>query len=343
MRAWLLPRPHRDRLHDPLRSPRPHRPRPRRHPPLKPTSPLSTPPTTTLALNQYPAKPTFPHILGRDGIGTVLAPRQKRHHHHQTRRHETHPPLRSRRLPPRYPRQRCLRRKQDTPSPSPKAGPRNRAAAAPPRLHHHAASPHPIQQQPTPRPRHHRPHHRRATGGVGVAAAQLAHAMEHTPSSGLSRSGKEKSATLRTLTAPTTPQPRREKILAQKQLTAELGDNGKPIPPRHRQYRRPPLPRKSSKPSPCTANAPSSADSPPAPSPTSTPPPSSSAASKSAASPSASYTHEETLDAWKNVLATLHKTNAHPVIDHIYKMEEVPAAFARLHDGPMGKVLIRIT
>ena len=26
-----------------------------------------------LALNQYPAKPTFPHILGRDGVGTVLA------------------------------------------------------------------------------------------------------------------------------------------------------------------------------------------------------------------------------------------------------------------------------
>src|SRR4051812_43468285 len=26
-----------------------------------------------LAISQYPAKPTFPHILGRDGVGTVAA------------------------------------------------------------------------------------------------------------------------------------------------------------------------------------------------------------------------------------------------------------------------------
>src|ERR1051326_1187444 len=26
-----------------------------------------------LSLGQYPAKPTFPHVLGRDGIGTVTA------------------------------------------------------------------------------------------------------------------------------------------------------------------------------------------------------------------------------------------------------------------------------
>ena len=57
----------------------------------------------------------------------------------------------------------------------------------------------------------------------------------------------------------------------------------------------------------------------------------------------ASYTNEETTSVWKNVLQTLAKTGAHPIVDHIVPMDEVPAAFARLHEGPMGKVLIRIS
>ena len=37
------------------------------------TSPRLNPADRYLALNQYPAKPTFPHILGRDGVGTVVS------------------------------------------------------------------------------------------------------------------------------------------------------------------------------------------------------------------------------------------------------------------------------
>jgi len=56
----------------------------------------------------------------------------------------------------------------------------------------------------------------------------------------------------------------------------------------------------------------------------------------------ATYTLEESRAAWNAVLATLAKTNAKPLIDHIFPLAEVPAAFARLAEGPLGKVLIRV-
>jgi NADPH2:quinone reductase len=55
----------------------------------------------------------------------------------------------------------------------------------------------------------------------------------------------------------------------------------------------------------------------------------------------AAYSHEESVQAWEGVLATLGRTGARPVIDHVFGFEEVPAAFARLERGPMGKVLVR--
>ena len=55
----------------------------------------------------------------------------------------------------------------------------------------------------------------------------------------------------------------------------------------------------------------------------------------------ATYTVDETHAAWKQLLATLEKTVAKPLIDHIYSFEEVPAAFQRLEEGPMGKVIVR--
>jgi NADPH2:quinone reductase len=57
----------------------------------------------------------------------------------------------------------------------------------------------------------------------------------------------------------------------------------------------------------------------------------------------AAYTNEEAQAAWRGVLQTLAKTGAKPLIDHVFKLEEVPVAFARLKEGPMGKVLIQIT
>ena len=56
----------------------------------------------------------------------------------------------------------------------------------------------------------------------------------------------------------------------------------------------------------------------------------------------ATYTNEETRDAWTRVLDTLATTGAKPVIDRIFNFDEVPAAFHRLHAGPMGKVLVKV-
>ena len=55
------------------------------------------------------------------------------------------------------------------------------------------------------------------------------------------------------------------------------------------------------------------------------------------------YTNQETHAAWSSVLQTLTKTNAKPLIDHIFPFDEVPQAFARLAHGPMGKVLVRVS
>jgi NADPH2:quinone reductase len=55
-----------------------------------------------------------------------------------------------------------------------------------------------------------------------------------------------------------------------------------------------------------------------------------------------SYTCEESLAAWHDILKTLAKTNAKPLVDHVYAFAETPAAFARLQAGPMGKVLVKV-
>ena len=53
------------------------------------------------------------------------------------------------------------------------------------------------------------------------------------------------------------------------------------------------------------------------------------------------YTNQESRDAWKSSLDLLNKTGARPLIDHVFPFEQLPAAFTRLAQGPMGKVLIR--
>ena len=53
------------------------------------------------------------------------------------------------------------------------------------------------------------------------------------------------------------------------------------------------------------------------------------------------YTNQESRHAWKSSVDLLNKTGARPLIDHVYGFEELPAAFEKLAQGPMGKVLIK--
>jgi NADPH2:quinone reductase len=53
-------------------------------------------------------------------------------------------------------------------------------------------------------------------------------------------------------------------------------------------------------------------------------------------------TPERAQAAWVAIVATLSKTGARPVIDQVFPMAKVKEAFARLAEGPMGKVLIEV-
>ncbi len=46
--------------------------------------------------------------------------------------------------------------------------------------------------------------------------------------------------------------------------------------------------------------------------------------------------------AWKQIVGRLNVTGRRPVVDGVFPFEEVKAAFARLAQGPMGKVLVRV-
>lgn len=54
------------------------------------------------------------------------------------------------------------------------------------------------------------------------------------------------------------------------------------------------------------------------------------------------YTADEAQNAFKAALLLLAKTGAKPVIDRVFEFNELPAAFERLAAGPMGKVLLRV-
>jgi NADPH:quinone reductase len=54
------------------------------------------------------------------------------------------------------------------------------------------------------------------------------------------------------------------------------------------------------------------------------------------------YTTEEALAAFETVLALLAKTGAKPVVDQVFDFSELPAAFEKLAVGPMGKVLLQV-
>jgi NADPH2:quinone reductase len=54
------------------------------------------------------------------------------------------------------------------------------------------------------------------------------------------------------------------------------------------------------------------------------------------------YTNAESRTAWQQVLAALDRRGARPLIDRIFPIDQLPAAFARLAEGPMGKVLLKV-
>lgn len=56
----------------------------------------------------------------------------------------------------------------------------------------------------------------------------------------------------------------------------------------------------------------------------------------------ASYSKDEAHATWQQIVHLLNQTNARPIVDSVWPFEKVPDAFARLAHGPIGKVLVRI-
>ncbi len=56
----------------------------------------------------------------------------------------------------------------------------------------------------------------------------------------------------------------------------------------------------------------------------------------------ADYSAEEARASWNEIVARLDALGKRPVVDRVFPFGEVKAAFARLNQGPMGKVLVKI-
>jgi NADPH2:quinone reductase len=54
------------------------------------------------------------------------------------------------------------------------------------------------------------------------------------------------------------------------------------------------------------------------------------------------YSNAESRSAWAQVLQLLARNGARPLVDRIFPFEQLPAAFERLKLGPMGKVLLEV-
>ncbi len=55
------------------------------------------------------------------------------------------------------------------------------------------------------------------------------------------------------------------------------------------------------------------------------------------------YTNAQTRTAWEQIVRLLGKTGAKPVVDMVFPFDQLKDAFARLVEGPMGKVLLRVS
>ena len=56
-----------------------------------------------------------------------------------------------------------------------------------------------------------------------------------------------------------------------------------------------------------------------------------------------SYSRDEAHEAWTAVLKVLDASGARPMIDHVFDFDQLPQAFNRLAEGPMGKVLVKVS
>jgi NADPH:quinone reductase len=54
------------------------------------------------------------------------------------------------------------------------------------------------------------------------------------------------------------------------------------------------------------------------------------------------YTSEESRAAWQELQKVLAISGARPLVDRVFPFEQLPQAFERLKSGPMGKVLVRV-
>ena len=53
-------------------------------------------------------------------------------------------------------------------------------------------------------------------------------------------------------------------------------------------------------------------------------------------------TSDESRGGWKDIVALLDRTQVRPLVDSVHAFDQLPAAFERLAAGPMGKVLLKI-
>jgi NADPH2:quinone reductase len=54
------------------------------------------------------------------------------------------------------------------------------------------------------------------------------------------------------------------------------------------------------------------------------------------------FSAEQAQAAWKEITGRLDAAGQKPVVDHVFAFEDVKQAFARLAEGPMGKVLVKV-
>jgi NADPH:quinone reductase-like Zn-dependent oxidoreductase len=54
------------------------------------------------------------------------------------------------------------------------------------------------------------------------------------------------------------------------------------------------------------------------------------------------YTPEQHRTAWHDLITIMARTGAKPLIDRVFSFDQLPKAFDRLADGPMGKVILKV-
>jgi NADPH:quinone reductase-like Zn-dependent oxidoreductase len=55
-----------------------------------------------------------------------------------------------------------------------------------------------------------------------------------------------------------------------------------------------------------------------------------------------SYKPAESASIWPKIVELMSRKGYKPLVDSTFDFEQLPAAFERLREGPMGKVLIKI-